>query len=87
MDIRLGTGNPDSYCHISTSNRPNRSYFCKLDLLLRLGHLKQPFLPFVIGLLTDAVFPAPGFDILAAVATLRDPSSPQGQFVLTVECL
>ena len=40
MDISLGTGDPDSNCHITTSNRPNRSYFCKLDFLLCLGHIK-----------------------------------------------
>ena len=68
MDICFNTGNTNCYCYITATERLCWCHFCKLDLLLRLGHLKQSFLPFVVGLLTDPVFPAPGFDILAAVA-------------------
>ena len=68
MNVSFCTGDPDSYCHIATSNSTNRSYFCKLNFLLCLRHLKQSLLPLVVGLLADAILPTPDFDILAAVA-------------------
>lgn len=40
MNICLGTGNPYSYCHITTVGRLCRSNFSKLDLLLCLSHFK-----------------------------------------------
>ena len=84
MNICLNTGKPNSYCYITAADRLCRCYFCKLNFLLRLRHLKQSPLPFVVGLLTDTVLPAPGFDLLAAVTALRDSPGLEGQFVLSV---
>ena len=64
-----------------------RHHFRKRVLLLRPSHLEQALLPPVVGLLANAVFLAPVLYILAAAPTLRDPPRPQGQFILTVECL
>ena len=44
-------------------------------------------IPFVVGLLADAILPAPYLYSHPTVTTLRDPPSPQGQFVLLVYCL
>ena len=64
------SGNANSDCHIATTSRLHRCYLRKLNLLLRLCHLEQPTLPFVVGLLTYTVFLAPYFYILSAVAAL-----------------
>lgn len=84
MNICFHSTNSDSYCYIAATDRLCRCYFCKLNILLCLGHFKQPPLPFVVGLLTDAVLPAPGLDVLAAAAALRNTPCPQCQFVLAV---
>ena len=76
-----------SYMSFNKYESELAKYRDKRNLLLRLRHLEQPTLPFVIGLLTDAIFPAPGFDILTAAPALRNPTSPQGQFILTIERL
>ena len=70
MDICLSACNPDSYCYITAADRLCRCHFCKPNLLLPLGYLKQSLLPFVVGLLADTVLPAPAFYCHPAVATL-----------------
>ena len=69
MDVSFRTGDPDGNCHIDGMNRPYRSDFSKLNLLLFLRYGYQTLEPFVIGLFTDSVFLAPGLDWLTAVAT------------------
>ena len=76
MDFCFRSGDPDGYGYAAGTNWLYRSDFRELNLLLFHGHLEQLPLLFVVGLLTDSILPAPGFDTLAATATLRDPSGP-----------
>ena len=87
MNIRLSSGNADSHSHTVGTDWLHRCHFCKRNFLLCLSDLKQPALPFVVGLLAKPILLASGFDILTAVPAFRDPLSPQGQFILPVESL
>lgn len=51
MNIRLSSGNADSHSYTAETDWLHRRHFCKRNFLLCLSDLKQPALPFVVGLL------------------------------------
>ena len=66
---------------------PIRCDLSKPSFLLLPCHFKQPLLPSVICLLTNAAFLAPVFYRPPTAPACFDPFCPQRQFILFVECL
>ena len=86
-NICFHSWNPNGHRYITGKSRLYRCYFSKTNFMLCCRNLIQALLPFVVGLLADPILMTPCFYLLSTAATLRDPASPQGQFILPIDCL
>jgi len=85
MDLQIYAIDTKGNRNISGCWKVGGSYLCKPRFILRPRLLEQGSLPFVIGLLTETIFSAPGLDAQSAGTTFRDALGPQGHLVLMIQ--